>query len=172
MPEKVIKARKTRSDIQPERLLARTAIATKQAMGRTRLSVEEIARESFAKLVGEHPERMGVLALTGMKDVVRAELQRPDSTGNPVWISTGVGGSAAREYVHASVAGGEALSDTIAYRKQFVDALRVKMDDLRSILDYVEANSCTVQEAILALHPDAEEQEVSEIVEQLQAISQ
>lgn len=168
---KVVKTRKTRSDIQPERLLARTAIAAKQAMGRTRLSVEEIARESFSKLVGEHPERMGVLAMTGMKDVVRAELQRPDSTGNPVWISTGVGGATAREYVHASVASGEALNDTIAYRKQFVDALRVRMDDLRSILDVVEENSCTVQEAILMLYPDAEEQEVAEIVEQLQAVA-
>jgi hypothetical protein len=168
---KVVKTRKTRSDIQPERLLARTAIASKQAMGRTRLSVEEIAREAFSKLVGDHPERMGVLALGGMKDVVRAELQRSDSTGNPVWISTGVGGAAAREYVHASVASGEALRDTMAFRQEMNKNLEEKVAKLGEILRHTMAHSCTVQDAIFALYPDAEEQEVSDIVEQLESIA-
>lgn len=170
---KVVKTRKTRSDIAPERLLVRRTIAFQQQAGRTRLAVEEVAREAFSKLVGEFPERMGKLALDGMKDVVRGELSRSDTSGNPTWISTsiGVGGSMAREYVHASVATGEALRDAVGYREEMMGSLRGRIEFLRSLLDYAQVNTCTVQEAILALNPEAEEQEIAEIVEQLEAIA-
>jgi hypothetical protein len=168
---RVVKTRKTRSDIAPERLIVRTVVAWRQSVGRTRVSVEEIAREALSKLMSEHPDRIGTLALAGMKDVVRGELGRSDSTGSPTWISTTVGGEQAREYVHASVASGESLRDTIGYRQDFADALKEKIADLAEILDYTVQHSCTVQDAIFALHPQAEEQEVSVIVEQLEALA-
>ena len=147
MAKTTIRRRKTRSDILPERLFARQHIATKQATGRSRLVVTEIARAAMADVISQTPERLGPMATEAMKDVVRGELSRPmdSEAGTPEWVSTGGAGRFAREYVHVSVAKGETLGDTVEYRRRHVEAVQAKVDRLAEILAEVQATGCSVE---------------------------
>lgn len=171
-PRKTIKRRKTRSDINPERLFARHHIAAKQAMGRSRLEVAEVASLALRDVMTQAPERIGPMAAEAMKDVVRAELARPvdSEAGTPEWVSVTLHGSKAREYVHISVAKEEALSDTVEIRNDQIDWVTAKVERLGEILSEVKAKGITAEEAVLSLWPDTETEEVEEYLATLELV--
>lgn len=171
-PQRTIKRRGTRSDISPERWQARYFIADLHKKGRTRLSVSEIAHIAMGNLMQTKPERIGPMAMAAMRHIVRTELGRRISgdANIPEWLSIPVSGQRAKEYVHISKAGDETIASTIQERKELVDHIKARIKQLDLIATEMQVKDVTAEEAILALWPDTEEEEVDAYIDALAVV--
>ena len=155
--------------IGPVRLAVREAIQGKVSAGRTHLEVDEITKLALHNLIenGSWHSELGKLAYDQLKVVVRQELGRKTTEDSPEFYSEGRG-SNTRTYVVAHAAQEATLRDNVEMRNAQVAALKNRLSQVEDILAYVETNGGTAEQAVLALHPEAETQMVEDLLNALE----